>query len=430
MKKVKHIIIGGGISGLSAALFLNSSDTLIIEKEDTVGGYCKTTIRGEYVWDYAGHFYHFKTDEFRNWFTTEIPASQRVFNEKNTKIVLKNNFIDYPFQTNIHQLDKEDLISCICGLFGSKNNCVDNENFLSMLYRNYGEGIVNLFLRPYNEKLYACDLNSLDCDAMGRFFPAANKTQIIDSMQGEKSKSYNDSFWYPKRGAQVFIDILLEKCRALDLKINTNEIVLKINLKEHKVYTTKDVYEYEFVVNTLPLNLFYPIVEGMPSQYNIDFSYNKVLVFNMGFEKGISSDSPYKDVHWIYVPEKKYNFYRVGFYNHILHMNKLSLYIEIGFNKCDEIDVRSELNKTIIGLKELGILDEKNKLVEYDTIVMSPAYIHISTQSQTMIKNYLEELKSYNAFSIGRYGSWRYCSMEDCMLQGEKIANYIKNKTS
>ena len=34
-------------------------------------------------------------------------------------------------------------------------------------------------------------------------------------------------------------------------------------------------------------------------------SYNKVLVFNLGFEK--KSDF---DEHWIYLPEKKYNYYR------------------------------------------------------------------------------------------------------------------------
>ena len=51
------------------------------------------------------------------------------------------------------------------------------------------------FLKPYNEKLYAIDLTKLDKDAMGRFFPYANKEQIINNMKNSKDVSYNNSFF-------------------------------------------------------------------------------------------------------------------------------------------------------------------------------------------------------------------------------------------
>ena len=38
----------------------------------------------------------------------------------------------------------------------------------------FGKSITEMFLKPYNEKLYACDLTKLDKDAMGRFFPYAD----------------------------------------------------------------------------------------------------------------------------------------------------------------------------------------------------------------------------------------------------------------
>ena len=41
MKKVKTLVIGGGVSGLTAAYYLDS-DYLIVEKESEPGGYCKT----------------------------------------------------------------------------------------------------------------------------------------------------------------------------------------------------------------------------------------------------------------------------------------------------------------------------------------------------------------------------------------------------
>ena len=50
-----------------------------------------------------------------------------------------------------------------------------------MLYAKFGKSIADKFLIPYNEKLYACDLDTLDPDAMGRFFPYADKEEIINN---------------------------------------------------------------------------------------------------------------------------------------------------------------------------------------------------------------------------------------------------------
>ena len=104
MKKVKYLIIGAGISGLTFANYAKG-DYLIVEKENEVGGYCRTIKRNGYVWDYAGHFFHFKTEEFKKKFIDKMDPKDLVYNEKCTKILYKNAFIDFPFQTNIHQLE-------------------------------------------------------------------------------------------------------------------------------------------------------------------------------------------------------------------------------------------------------------------------------------------------------------------------------------
>src|SRR5699024_5318327 len=117
--------------------------------------------------------------------------------------------IDYPFQMNIHQLEKEKFIECLYDLF-NKEEKNDYDNFLDMLYGKFGKSITEMFLKPYNEKLYACDLTTLDKDAMGRFFPYADIHSIIKNMKQSTNSSYNNTFMYPKKGAQVIIDILLE----------------------------------------------------------------------------------------------------------------------------------------------------------------------------------------------------------------------------
>ena len=74
------------------------------------------------------------------------------------------------------------------------------------------------FLRPYNEKLYATDLDALDVDAMGRFFPHADIADIIANMRpGRRHASdggYNATFTYPAGGAVQYIHALLRDLPA------------------------------------------------------------------------------------------------------------------------------------------------------------------------------------------------------------------------
>lgn len=421
MRNVKYLIIGAGISGLTFANYCDD-DYVIVEKESEVGGYCKTFKRKDYVWDYAGHFFHFKTDEFKKKFLDKMSNDDIVYNDKCTKILYKGKFIDFPFQTNIHQLEKEEFIDCLYDLF-NKEEKENYDNFLDMLYGKFGKSIVEKFLKPYNEKLYATDLKNLDVDAMGRFFPYADKEAIIKNMKNSTVNSYNSSFLYPKKGAGSFIQILYD---ALDKnKVLLNTSVIKIDLNE-KVATLSNGEEvkYEYLINTMPLNNFLKLIGGYDSLLD-EMSYNKVLVFNLGFDK----PSPLcKEEHWIYIPDKNCNYYRAGFYNNILGTDKLSMYIEIGYPKdaviTDEM-IKEQLDLTLMNLKKEGIISEDMNLVDYVSIIMDPAYVHINTDTNKKIENLKEEFSNKNIYTIGRYGAWIYNSMEDSMITAKELAEKL-----
>ena len=183
--KTKYLIIGAGISGLTFASYCKEN-YLIIEKDSEVGGYCKTHYNKDYVWDYAGHFFHFKTDEFKKKFIDSLDKNDFVTQDKKTYIYFDNALVDYPFQTNIHELSKDKFIDCLYDLF-NKEEKETYDNFLDMLYGKFGKSITEMFLKPYNEKLYACDLTKLDKDAMGRFFPYADIKAIIKNMKDSKN---------------------------------------------------------------------------------------------------------------------------------------------------------------------------------------------------------------------------------------------------
>lgn len=417
MKKTKYLIIGAGISGLTAAMNLKD-DYLIIEKEERPGGLCKTFYQDGFVWDYAGHFFHFATPEIKSFFEHKISSGDMVKCVKDTNINYNGTTVEYPFQMNIHQLPKNEFIDCLYDLFHRE----EKESYLSfqdMLYGKFGRSITDKFLKPYNEKLYACGLNELDTDAMGRFFPYANPEQIIDNMKRSTVETYNSTFDYPKQGAQFFIDIILEQIDKSRLLLNSE--VSSIDLEKKVAIVNGEKIEYEVLINTTPLNHFVQLL----SDYDFGdisgvLSCNKVLVINLGFDKQAENTS----THWTYIPMKEVNFYRMGYYSNILGADQLSMYIEIGYKENDIIDIEEQIKLTLENLKKLGVITV-HKLVSHNTLVINPGYVHITKESNKRVAEFKEYIKTKSAYTIGRYGGWTYCSIEDCMVEAIKTISNL-----
>ena len=425
MKKTKYLIIGAGISGLTAAMNLKD-DYLIIEKEERPGGLCKTFYQDGFVWDYAGHFFHFATPEIKSFFEHKISSDDMVKCVKDTNINYNGTTVEYPFQMNIHQLPKDEFIDCLYDLFHREEKD-SYSSFQDMLYGKFGRSITEKFLKPYNEKLYACDLNELDTDAMGRFFPYANPEQIIDNMKRSTVETYNSTFDYPKQGAQFFIDIIL---RVIDKdRIILNSEVESVDLDKKIAIVNGEECQYEVLINTIPLNHFVKLIKNERlTELSSSLSCNKVLVFNLGFDKQAINTS----THWTYIPMKDINFYRMGYYSNILGTDMLSMYIEIGYEENDDIDVEGQLQLTINNLQKLGVVTD-HQLISNNSLIINPGYVHITKESNTKVAWFKDVLKKNDAYTIGRYGGWTYCSIEDCMIEAMKLSAQLNpnalNKT-
>lgn len=409
------IVIGAGITGLTYSLF-SPNETLILEASSEIGGYCKTTKRNGYVWDYSGHFFHFNDKEIESLITRNLPpnAIRRVV--KNTKIKYKDILVDFPFQKNIHQLPKEEFIDCLYDLFSTTDT--DYSTFKEMLYCKFGKSIADKFLIPYNSKLYACDLDLLDKDAMGRFFPYAQKEDIIRNFRKKDDLSYNSMFDYPYGGAVEYVNAVCKKLNNCIIRTNTK--VVKVDLESKTVFDNEgEHYQYDNLISTISFPSLLSLCD-VPVENDI-YTWNKVVVFNLGFDKKGQN----KDVHWIYFPEEKYCFYRVGFYDNVLGMDKMSLYVELGFSKDATIDLDASFQKTLSDLRTAGIIHDE-ELVDYECIMMNPAYVHINEKSTRHCQMMKDKLKMYNAYSIGRYGSWTYCSIEDNIKEAKSLSERIK----
>jgi protoporphyrinogen oxidase len=432
--KVKTLIVGAGVTGLATAAALGErgdDDYLVLEADSEIGGYCKTIKKEGFVWDYSGHFFHFKHKEIEEWLKARMPSQRILDVVKKSFIEYKGRQIDFPFQKNIHQLPHDEFIDCLYDLYFASEDAKaardkppsskGDDSFQSMLYSRLGRSISEKFLIPYNEKLYACDLGALDKDAMGRFFPHADLTDIIRNMKVANNATYNAHFTYPEGGAIEYVKAIASAVKKDGIALN--ERLVGIDLATKTAKTDKREIQFDRLVSSAPFNRLLAMAR-MDHDSSV-YSWNKVLVFNLGFDR-----KGQKDVHWVYFPDREAVFYRVGYYDNIFDTDRLSLYVEIGFARDATIDVAATRARVLADLEKNRVISKDHRLVAEHSVVMDPAYVHITRKSIDEHKRLAAELEKYGIFSAGRYGGWTYCSIEDNIVEARALADRFTGAAS
>jgi protoporphyrinogen oxidase len=424
MDRFRTLIIGAGITGLATAAALSErkdDDYLVLEADADVGGYCKTVKKDGFVWDYSGHFFHFKHPEIEKWLRDRMPGQHIRVVERKSFIAYKGRFVDFPFQKNIHQLPQDEFIDCLHDVYFARSTDVPRpnppreENFKEMLYARFGESICEKFLVPYNEKLYACDLATLDKDAMGRFFPYADLTDIVRNMKRPDNRSYNATFIYPEGGAIEFVRALQSAVRPGAIALD--EGLVAVDLQRKVARTTRREIRFERMVSSAPFNRFAAMcaLDHDPATW----AWNKVLIFNLGFNaKG------QRNVHWVYYPSRETAFYRVGWYDNIFDSDRLSIYVEIGFPADARIDAAAMREQVLSDLKRERVVSGQ-KLVAEHSVVLDPAYVHVTKRSLAEHQRLAAILNAHGVWSLGRYGGWTYCAIEDNIVEARALVDSL-----
>ncbi|MEM7435526.1 MAG: FAD-dependent oxidoreductase [Myxococcota bacterium] len=405
------LIVGAGVTGLACADRLGDADYLIVEAEPEIGGYCRTVKRDGFTWDYSGHFFHFRDPEIEADLVSRMTG--RVLRvERASRIWYANSLIDFPFQRHLHQLPPDEYEQCVRDL-EARDESRSIGNFKDMLYARYGRGIAEKFLIPYNEKLYATNVATLDVDAMGRFFPHATTAEML-SREPTKGSGYNTTFTYPEGGAVQYVEALSENVSPD--RVFCRERVVGIDLGAKVATTNRRSISYDRLVSTMPLVSLLEIC-ALPHDPSV-FDWNRVLVFNLGFDrKGLSG------VHWVYYPQRSLSFYRVGYYDNILGDDRMSLYVEIGLGRETESEpglAERWLPRVLSDLQACGVLKDQALIASHHAL-LDPAYVHITTQSTEQAALFKSMLAEESVYSIGRYGSWRYCSIEDNIVEARAL---------
>lgn len=431
----KIIIIGGGLTGLSAAYHLEQAgitDYTLFEREPTVGGLCRSVTHDGFTFDYTGHLLHLNDPTCRALVDKTVGLNNFNTVSRNAYIYSEQVYTRYPYQINLHGLSAQTIADCLTG-FIQRPKKLSDTLWYQWVLKHFGAGFTHHFFLPFESKKLDFNAKKITSDWTGRFVPATSLSQIITGIQQGADPTpvgYNSQFLYPRTGGIQFWTHTF--ARHIKQPLQTNNRITRINTRAKTVTLSSGAIEpYTHLISTAPLdNLLEIITEQAhtnlaPARENL--ACTRVININMGIAR-----APDDTKHWIYFPEKKYPCYRMGFYHNfspaLTPENHQSIYAEFAVHNRSTQTITRRIRDTrktvyeILGLTPADIITEKILDISHGYVIYTPwRATHVPAILATLSQE-------YQIHSIGRYGAWKYSSMQEALQDGAHIAQALREK--
>lgn len=430
MAKKRVVIIGAGLAGLSAAWHLQKRgiSCKVFEKEPEVGGLCRSKRIKGFTFDYDGHLLHFRNKYTFN-LIKKILKVNIIRHERSSWVYSFGRYIPYPFQANPRFLPAKIAAECLRGFIKANQKPLSekNINFLSWIKNSFGSGIAKHFMLPYNKKFWKVPLDEMTCEWVDSFIPRPTLSQVLeDYFAGRQHQlGYNASFWYPATGG---INQLPQAFEKQIRGTNKDSPVCLIDLEKKELFIEGRGREsFDILISTLPLPDLAGKIRPIPRDVSMEFSklrWNSIFNLNLGVEGDCHTGK-----HWIYFPGKETDFFRVGFFHNFAPQTsprgRSALYAEVSYCNNKKIKYNEMARKITRGLKNNGILKKQQEIGILDENNIKYGYPIYDKNYSSARKKIIDFLLSKGIISCGRYGSWRYMSMEDAILDGKSAADDI-----
>jgi protoporphyrinogen oxidase len=383
---------------LSAGHFLNG-ECLILEKTYVPGGLSGQYPVDGYAFDYGGHYFHFQNKAVVKEYVEAFHPFRGY--QRNSKIFLLNRFIPYSLQYHLAYLPVRLRQIILAEILSGKE--LESKNLEDFLLANFGEHLYGLFFKPFMSKFYGRTLTGLISGMDKGSIPVPRREDVLRGVNEKRSfmEGYNPFFFYPCQGMQKFI---LSYCRTLHDRIRFGERVIRIDLRQKKVYTKMGCYPYDNLINTMPLKEFLSVL-APPSPFPWQqLQHLSTLVVNAVLARRR------RHFHWLYLPENDMPFYRVGYYP---GGKMTAVYLEKTVAAGERIDSQGILLDMVHALRKTGMIQGRREILFHDLKKIPVSYIVFDKHWPRLVPPALEFLRGQRIFSIGRYGSWNYSSMAD-----------------
>lgn len=444
---VDVLIIGAGPTGLGAAKRLNElnhDDWLLIDAFPQAGGLASTDVTPEgFLYDVGGHviFSHYKY--FDKCIDEALPRSEDWYSHQRVSYVRSRDlWVPYPYQNNISMLPKADQVDCLDGLIDAAMECQTTttkpRDFDEWILRHMGVGIADIFMRPYNFKVWAVPTTRMQCAWLGERVASPDLKAVMSNViHGKTAGNWgpNATFKFPAHGGTG--GIWLAMARTLpESKQRYNQVVVKVD-ETKKVVHLKDgkTIKYNSLISTMPVDkLSAMLVEHEPATaMTKNLFYSSTHVIGLGI-RGSRPDR-IGDKCWLYFPEDHCPFYRATVFSNYSPNNQpaadvklatmqlasgeagsdevkagpyWSLMMEVSQSSMKPVDEENLMRDTIAGAVATGLMLPGDEIVSTYHRKFEYGYPTPTLERDSCLKQILPYLKNHSIWSRGRFGHWSY----------------------
>ena len=460
------LIIGGGPTGLSAA-YHGDANTVLLERNATVGGWCRSIEDAGFTFDYAGHIM-FSNDPYVLKLYDILLGDNQHWQMREAWVYSKQVFTRYPFQGALYGLPPDVIKECIVGAIDARYGntvtdvsdaaatcaantvedcCADGtvdaanasatarpqktQSFEDFIYKVWGAGIARHFAIPYNKKIWTVPLAEMETSWLGGRVPLPDLGEIIDGalQPVAKPQGPNARFGYPlKGGFQALVSGFLPHIRG---KVELNADVTQVLPSEHTVALADGRrFKYDQLISTMPLpELVKLIGQDAPEEVQAaarGLRHISIRCVNIGIAR-----TDVTDKHWIYYPEDSI-FHRIFVQgNASPECNApggFGFTCEISYSpwKPLPLDGDALIQRCIDDCIAVGMMRADDKVLVANQVDMPYAYVVYDHQRAHNVATVRAWMERHDIVLAGRYSEWEYYNSDHAFLAGKKAAEKVQ----
>jgi protoporphyrinogen oxidase len=413
------IILGAGISGISASYHLNQKgiENIIFEKDNDWGGLCGNFKINSFRFDKAIHL-SFTNDDY----TKELfsKSCEYITHKPLAYNYYKKHWLKHPAQNNLEPLNLNEKIEIISDFVDNSNKKEDIKNYEEWLKAQYGNYFSENFSMPYTRKYWTLEAKNLSTTWIGnRMYQPNIKEVLRGAFEKETPNTYyaNEMIYPTEGGYKSFLGYITKDC---DIRLNKK--VIEIDTLNKIVYFEDHTKQkYDDLISSIPLPEYSKLLKDMPKKVKdacAKLKYTSVALISIGLNK---PNIP--KYLWFYIYDEDILASRC--YSPSIKSpdnapeGYSSLQFEIYFSKDSPLKMTSnELIEHIIEKsEELGIFRNEDivvkdcRVLEYGNVI----FYYSMEEDRAIV---LDFLKTNNIKTVGRFGRWEYLWSDQSFLSG------------
>ena len=426
---MKTAILGAGLTGITLARLLHEKgdEVTVLEREQEYGGLCRSATNSGFTFDIGGSHIIFSHDTQVLTFMCDVLGRNSKQNKRNTKIFYKGLFIKYPFENGLSQLPKDDLFFCINEFIKTliaveKGQIAHPSNFCEWIHYTFGKGIADLYMIPYNEKIWKYPAEKMSMHWVDGRIPRPPVEDVIKSAIGIETEGYTHQsiFSYPLRGG---IEAMVrEIAKPVEENIQNGFNVSSIRKADGEFIISDGRTEIsaQRLISTIPLQELLPCLDDVPEKVKnacSELKYNSIACVLIGIKGSVP------DISWMYVPEKELGlFNRISFPSnyspHVVPSGHSSILVEITYREADEASTMQDediIDHVVNALANMKIIKTKEDVVYTAVMRQKYAYVIYDLEYQKNIAIVKEYCAGIGISLVGRFAEFEYLNMDGCI---------------